>query len=146
VTVIQLGYWEAQDRLYQGTFQTLDNPSFATYIQSNIETAVNIAHSDGGNVILETSPYFSDGTPPNLVNDFNNIVRGVVAQDSSFVSLLDVNQILDPNGAYAAIIDGVLARTPDGVHVTEPGVQVAIDPPLDNLITPTGNQVYFGNS
>jgi hypothetical protein len=144
VTVIQTGYWEAQNRLYQGTYQTLDSPAFSAYIQANLMTAVQIAHSDGGNVILQTSPYFNDGTPASLVDEFNAMVHNVANQDSSFVSLLDTNQLFDPNGFYSGVVDGVQLRTPDGVHVTESGVQVVLDPPLNNMITPTGNSVYFG--
>jgi hypothetical protein len=146
VTVIQLGFWEAQDRLFQGTYTTLGNPSYAAYIQANLQQAVQIAHSDGGAVVLATSPYFADGTPNSLVNDFNNIVHSVITANSSFVSVFDTFGILDPNGAYQTIVNGVLARTPDGVHVTEAGVQEVLDGPLNNIVIPAGNGVYFGSS
>jgi hypothetical protein len=146
VTVIQLGFWECQDRLYQGNYQTLADGSYAAYIQSNLEQAVQIAHSDGGSVILNTSPYFNDGTPSDLVSDFNNIVNNVVSQNSSFVTVFNVNSLLDPNGVYAPVVDGVLARTPDGVHVTEAGVQIVMDPPLNQIINNVGPPVYQGSA
>ena len=75
VTVIQTGYWETQDRQFNGTYTTLANPAYAAFIQDNLAQAVQIAHSDGGAVILSTSPYFADGTPNSLVNDYNQIVQ-----------------------------------------------------------------------
>jgi len=107
---------------------------------------VRDVHADGGAVILENSPYFADGTPSNLVDIFNAIVAQVIDENSSFVSGLNTNALFDPNGSYNAVVDGVLARTPDGVHVTEPGVQTVLDPPLDNLIPQVGNPVLNGNS
>ena len=63
VTVIQTGYWETQDRQFNGSFQTLADADYSAFIQANLTQAVQIAHSDGGAVILSTSPYFDDGTP-----------------------------------------------------------------------------------
>ena len=63
MTVIQTGYWETQDRMFNGAYTTLANPAYAAFIQDNLAQAVQIAHSDGGAVILSTSPYFADGTP-----------------------------------------------------------------------------------
>jgi hypothetical protein len=146
VTVIQVGYWEAQKRLYQGTYQTLADPAYADYIQANLEQAVQIAHSYGGAVILANSPYFADGTPANLVMEFNNIVTDVVSADASYVTLINVNQLFDPAGVYQATVNGILARTPDGVHVTESGVQVLLDPTLNPLINKVGGPVYQGNA
>jgi hypothetical protein len=146
VTVIQVGYWEAQDRLYDGTYRTLADPTFADFIKSNLETAVRDVHADGGAVILENSPYFNDGTPNNLVDIFNALVSQVIVDNSSFVSGLNTNGLFDPNGSFQNIVDGVLARTPDGVHVTETGVQVVLDPSLDNLIPQVGTPVYNGTS
>ena len=48
---------------FNGTYTTLANPAYAAFIQNNLAQAVQIAHSDGGAVILSTSPYFADGTP-----------------------------------------------------------------------------------
>jgi hypothetical protein len=146
VTVIQLGYWEAQDRLFDGVYQTLNSASFSSYIESNINNAVQIAHANGGNVVLATSPYFADGTPNSLINQFNAIVQTVVNQNSSFVSLYDTFTALDPGGAYSSIVNGVLARTPDGVHVTQSGVEVAVDPGLNSVVIPAGNAVFGGTA
>ena len=75
MTVIQTGYWETQDRMFGGGYTTLANAAYSAFIQANLAQAVQIAHSDGGAVILSTSPYFADGTPFNLVDAYNQIVQ-----------------------------------------------------------------------
>jgi hypothetical protein len=146
VTVIQLGYWEAQFRLYQGSYESLSNSAYSAFIQANLEQAVQIVHSYGGVVLFATSPYFADGTPSSLVTDFNTLVQNVVNQNPSFVTLFDVNKLLDPNGVYTTDVNGIVARTPDGVHITEAGVQDVLDPPLNQLIQSQGQPVFGGTS
>jgi hypothetical protein len=145
VTVIQLGYWESQYRQFEGSYQTLNNAAYNQYIQDNIAQAVQIAHSDGGAVILNTSPYFDDGTPNSLVDAFNQIIDNVANEYSTYVSVFNVNALLDPNGAYSAIVNGILARTADGVHVTESGVQDILVGPLNQLINQVAGPIYQGS-
>jgi hypothetical protein len=146
VSFLQAGYWECQDRLFDGQYETLSNSAYAAFIQSNLQEAVNIMHADGGAVILATAPLFDDGTPGTLVNIYNQEVQAVASANSSFVTVLDVYSILDPNGAYDSIVNGVLARTPDGVHLTQAGVADLITPPLDTMVTNVGQPVYGGTS
>jgi hypothetical protein len=146
VTVLQVGYWESQDRLYNGSYQTLNDSAYAAYIQANLQQAVNIAHSDGGAVILNTAPLYNDGTPSGLVDDFNHIVQNVAGQNSSFVTLFDTYSLLDPSGQYSTVVDGVTARTPDGVHLTQAGVSQILVPPLNQLISSVGQPIYAGTS
>jgi hypothetical protein len=145
VTVIQTGYWESQQRLFDGSYQTLANADYGNYITSNLESAVQIAHSDGGAVILSTSPYFADGTPKDLVDAFNSIV-GQVAAQNSFVSIDDLRSVLDPGGAYAPVVDGIQARGADGVHITQAAVDDLIEPALNQIIANVAGPVYAGNS
>jgi hypothetical protein len=146
VTVMQLGYWEAQIRLFDGSYVALNTPAFAQYIEQNLTEAVQMAHSDGGAVILNTSPYFDDGTPDYLIDDFNKIVQAVASANASFVTVFNVNGLLDPNGAYAAEVDGLMARTADGVHITQTGVDDILLGPLNQLIDSVGDPVYQGTS
>jgi hypothetical protein len=144
--VVQLGYWESQPRLWNGSFVNLSDPPYAEAIQSNLELALATVHADGADVVLATSPYFGDGTPAWAVNDFNSIVSTVARSDSSFVSTLNVNQLLDPGGVFAASIDGVQTRIPDQTHLTQAGVQQFIDPELVPLATSLAKATYDGTS
>jgi hypothetical protein len=142
VVVVQLGYWESQTRLWSGSFVNLSDPGYAAYIARNLQLLVNIAHADGANVILNTAPYYGNGTPSWVVDDFNGLIQAVAAQDSSFVFASAVNSLLSPDGAYARSLDGVDARTVDNVHLTSAGVQQILDPVLDPMVTLLGTGIY----
>jgi lysophospholipase L1-like esterase len=144
VTVIQTGYWETQDRMFNGAYTTLANPAYAAFIQNNLAQAVQIAHSGGGSVILSTSPYFADGTPTTLVSDYNQIVNSV-ASEFAYVSIDDLYTVLDPGGAYSSVVNGILARGSDGVHITAAGVDNLIEPALNQIIANVAGAVYVGN-
>jgi hypothetical protein len=145
VTVIQTGYWESQIRQFNGNWETLANADYAYYIKANLEAAVQIAHSDGGAVILSTAPYFADGTPNDLIDAYNSIVEGV-AGEFPFVSVDDVHAVLDPGGTYQAVIDGIVARGADGVHITQAAVDNLIGPELNQLISNVASAVYAGGA
>ena len=145
VTVIQTGYWETQNRQFDGGYATLADPAYSAYIESNLAEAVQIAHSDGGAVILSTSPYFDDGTPSNLVDAYNQIVESVAAE-YPYVSIDDLYTVLDPGGTYATIVNGIVARAPDGVHITQAAVENLIEPALNQIIANVAGAVYAGSS
>ncbi len=144
--VVQLGYWECQPRSWDGSFVDLSDPAYAQDIQSNLTQALATVHADGAHVILATSPYFGDGTPAWAVNDFNSIVSTVAHRDSSFVSVLNVNELLDPGGVYVGSIDGIQTRIADQAHLTQAGVQQFIDPELVPLATSLAKATYDGAS
>ena len=141
VTVIQTGYWETQDRLFSGGFASLANAAYSAYIEASLAEAVQIAHADGGAVILSTSPYFADGTPFNLVDAYNQIVHWVAAQ-YPYVSIDDLYTVLDPGGTYTSTVDGIPARASDGVHITQPAVDSLIEPALNQIIANVAGAVY----
>jgi hypothetical protein len=145
VTVIQDGYWETQNRLFNGRYATLADGDYAAYIESNLQAAAAIAHSGGGAVIMSTSPYFHDGTPHDLVDAFNQLLGQVAAQDP-FVSIDDLYTVLDPGNQYATVVDGIVARGPDGVHITQAGVDYLIEPALNQIIANVADPVYNGNT
>ena len=145
VTVIQTGYWETQNRLFNGGYATLADAAYSASIRGQPPQAVQIAHSDGGAVILSTSPYFDDGTPNNLVDAYNQIVESVAAQ-YPFVSIDDLYSVLDPGGAYSTVVDGIVARGADGVHITQAAVDNLIEPALNQIIANVAGAVYAGGA
>jgi hypothetical protein len=145
VTVIQTGYWESQIRLFNGNWETLGDAGYWSYIKSNLEAAVRIAHSDGGAVVLSTAPYYADGTPDVLVDAYNSIVEAVAAE-YPYVSIDDLHTVLDPGGTYQSVIDGIGARGADGVHITQAAVDYLIAPALNQIIANVAGAVYAGNA
>jgi lysophospholipase L1-like esterase len=142
VVVVQLGFWESQIRLWNGSFVNLGDPAYATDIQRNLQLVVNIAHADGAKVILNTAPYYGNGTPASVVDDFNHLVEAVAAQSSAYVSVSAVNSLLSPDGTYGRTLNGVDVRTSDDIHLTSAGVQQVIDPALDPMVTSLGRGTY----
>jgi hypothetical protein len=145
VMVIQAGFWESQRRMFNGNWESLANADYAYYIKSNLEAAVQIAHSDGAAVVLSTAPYFADGTPNDLVDAYNSIVEGV-AGEFPYVSVNDVHAELDPGGTYQAVIDGIVVRGADGVHITQGAVDSFIAPALNQIIGNVAGAVYGGDA
>ena len=54
---------------------------------------------------------------------FNRDLARVAAADRGAVTLVDLNAMLDPRGRFQTVVDGVVARWPDGIHVTAAGGQ-----------------------
>ena len=86
-------------------------------IETSTHPMLRVGGTYGGAVILSTSPNFADGAPPGLVDDYNQIVKSVASR-YPYVSIDDLYTVLDPGRAYAAVVDGIPARSADGVHIT----------------------------
>ena len=106
---------------------------------------MQIAHSDGGAVILSTSPYFADGTPNNLVDAYNQIVEAVAAGVPLRVDRRPLHGAR-PGRDLPTTVDGIVARATDGVHITQAAVDNLIEPALNQIIANVAGAVYAGGS
>ena len=93
---------------------TLADPDYLAYIEANLEEAVQIAHSDGGAVILSTSPYFADGTPSTWSTTTTRSSTGGGAVPLRVDRRLYT--VLDPGGAYASVVERHRGPGRDGSH------------------------------
>lgn len=143
---VQLGFWEVQNRLWSGSYVNLGDPRYAAFIEGNLQQALDIVHAGEAEVILNTTSYFGVGTPNWIVDAFDTIVGNVAGLNPSFVSVLDMKQLLCPGGTYSQEVGGLQARTPDNVHFTVPGVQGVIDPMLDPMAASLAAITYAGNA
>ena len=93
-----------------------------------------MAASTGAKVVFLSLPYAdppteaADGSAypenePSRVDGFNAILRRVASQHAGVVSIIDLNQLLDPGGQYTSAVDGIIVRVNDGIHITEAGGQ-----------------------
>jgi peptidoglycan/LPS O-acetylase OafA/YrhL len=132
VVVLVAGRWEVYNRAdLAGHVTNITHPAYARYVKEQIQRFVNIATSAGSQVVLMTAPYYDsgelpDGQPkpeddPVRVRDFNKLVRSVAESNPGTVSVINLNGLVSPHGRYAGTIDGVIVRTPDGVHFTMSG-------------------------
>jgi len=114
---------------------------------AELNQAVDILSSGGARVVFFTMPYVdppneaSNGTPfpendPARMAAFNRLLVGVAHSRSPVVSVIDLNRLLDPDGHYQPVVDGVTVRSTDGVHFTKVGgewLQPAILPEAATL-------------
>ncbi len=129
VVVILSGRWEIADRVYNGQWTNILDPTFASYVKQQLEMASNLVTATGANVVFLTSPCTDeatqpDGAPwpesdPNRLATYNELVRQVAAEYPTTDSVVDLNAVACPKGKYTSMYKGIRIRTPEGIHFTE---------------------------
>lgn len=137
VSVILLDRWELMDRKLNGQYQHVGQPQFDAYLTSQLDQAIAIADARGARVVLLTAPYthrsetLAGGLYPEdqpaRVNAWNALLRAEVAAHPKTLTLLDLNKVVCPGGAFTWSVGGVQVRS-DGLHFTPAGVQSVIAP------------------
>ncbi len=147
VVGLLMGRWIVIDHVVDGHIVNLGQPSWDEHVKGELESAVQILAAGGAKVVLFTAPYYdppvesSGGAPypennPARVVEWNRIVREVAAEHPGEVTLIDLNRLVDPDGHYQAVVDGVTVRWPDGIHFSVQGgewLQPAILPTVARL-------------
>jgi hypothetical protein len=132
VVVLLAGGSEILDRLYRGHMTNILNPTFADYVEGQLQKAVRIATARGALMVFETKPCQSTGEQPNgepwpqdstaRQEAYNGLLRKVAAQHPGQVYVQDLNSYVCPGGNYTEDLDGVPVRQSDGSHFAmEPG-------------------------
>jgi peptidoglycan/LPS O-acetylase OafA/YrhL len=131
VALLIIGRWETVDRVNEGQWTHIGDPTFDAYLNGELERALNIVGSTGVRVVVATVPYSRGGEKPDgrlypedqpdRVNLWNSMLRKTVSHHSG-VQILDLNKKLCPDGVYTAKVDGIKVRS-DGVHLTPEGVK-----------------------
>jgi peptidoglycan/LPS O-acetylase OafA/YrhL len=131
VALLVVGRWETVDRVNEGQWTHIGDPTFNAYLNGELQRALNVVGASGGRVVVATVPYSRGGEKPDgrlypedqpdRVNQWNTMLRNTVAQDKG-VQILDLNKKLCPDGVYTAKVDGIKVRS-DGVHLTPEGVR-----------------------
>ncbi|MGH3561257.1 MAG: SGNH hydrolase domain-containing protein, partial [Mycobacterium sp.] len=130
VAVLIVGRWETVDRVNEGRWTHIGDPTFDAYLAAELRLAVNVLGSAGSRVAVATVPYSRYGEKPDgslypedqpdRVNRWNALLRRVIGRRPD-VTVLDLNKKLCPGGVYTAKVDGIRVRS-DGVHLTPEGV------------------------
>ena len=131
VVLAVIGRWETVDRVNEGQWTHIGDPTFDAYLTAELGRALDVLGSTGAQVAIATVPYSrygerADGSlypedQPERADRWNAMMRRVVAGRPE-VRVVELNRKLSPNGAYTAKVDGVKVRS-DGVHLTAEGVQ-----------------------
>ncbi len=132
VVVLLAGGSEILDRLYRGHMTNILHPTFAAYVESQLEKAVQIATAHGALMVFETKPCQSTGEQPDGApwpqdstarqDAYNTLLDKVAAQHPGQVYVQDLNAYVCPGGHYTEDLDGVPVRESDGSHFNmQPG-------------------------
>jgi hypothetical protein len=132
VVVVLLGRWESLDRLYDGKWTHVGEPGFDSHLQNELGEVIDIATGHGARVAFLTLPYIAqttaqpDGSPwdmnlPGRTDAYNADLRAAAARRPGQASVVDLNQMLDPQGRYVSSLDGVRVRDFDNEHISVAG-------------------------
>jgi hypothetical protein len=55
------------------------------------------------------------------VDQFNHILDVVAGRHPGVVTVVDLNRILDPQGQFRTVLDGITVRWADGIHISKQG-------------------------
>ncbi len=126
-----IGRWETVDRVNEGQWTHIGDPTFDSYLNAELQRALRIVGSTGVRVVVATVPYSRGGEKPDgrlypedqpdRVDQWNAMLRRAVSRHPN-VTILDLNKKLCPDGVYTAKVDGIKVRS-DGVHLTPEGVK-----------------------
>ena len=150
VVAISLGRWEVFDHFINGHWTHVGEPAWDSRLESLLDQAIDITSAHGTKVALFTLPYVQqtteqpNGQPwdynqPVRTDEFNALLRRVARHHLGTVGVIDINQILDPNGHYTSSIDGVRVRMSDEEHVSVYGgmfLRPTVLPQLVGLASP----------
>ncbi len=131
VSVLLVGRWECLDRNWGNGWEHIGESDFDKRLIKALNKAITILSANKTPVVLLTAPYFDQGVQangqpwpedtPSRVNAFNAILRQVASSWGIKVTVLDLNQEVDPNGYFTPTINNVPIRNSDGVHFVESG-------------------------
>jgi hypothetical protein len=147
VVALGVGRWEISDHLYQGQWVHIGDATWDAHLTADLQDAIRIFHQFGAKVVLFNMPYIDpsdvqpDGLPwpensPQRTQAFNALLEKVARADPHEVTVINLNKMLSPHGAYAAEVDGITTRWPDGIHISTAGgefLQRQILPLVDRL-------------
>jgi peptidoglycan/LPS O-acetylase OafA/YrhL len=131
--VLIVGRWETVDRVNEGRWTHIGDPTFDAYLVAELTRALDVLGSTGARVVVTTVPYSRYGEKPDgslypedqsdRVDQWNTLLRRVIGRrpDRADIAVLDLNRKLCPAGVYTAKVDGITVRS-DGVHLTPEGV------------------------
>jgi peptidoglycan/LPS O-acetylase OafA/YrhL len=137
VSVILLDRWELMDRRIDGAYHHVGEPVFDAYLTTQLDQAVSVVGAKGARIVLLTAPYTHraerpDGglygeDQPARVDAWNALLRAEAAKHPDTVTVLDLNRVVCPDGAFTWTINGMRVRS-DGLHFTPAAVQKLIAP------------------
>ncbi len=132
VVLLLLSAHDAVDRRFDGREVRFDSEEGAQLMRDDLRDAVDVLSAEGARVIVLNNPYYRQ--PWRLPVDprrssFNNawvdrqnaLAFEVASEDPDRSTLFDLNLLLDPEGRWTDVVEGVPVRAADTVHLSEAG-------------------------
>jgi peptidoglycan/LPS O-acetylase OafA/YrhL len=127
VVAVLVGRWEISDRLIDGRWMHIGEPTFDAVLKQSLERAVAVGTSTGASMMLMTAPCFDSGEQANgrswpedsatRLTEYNTILRQVAAEHPATVEVDDFGAQLCPGGRFVLSLDGIQIRDADGIHI-----------------------------
>jgi hypothetical protein len=134
VVGLLIGRFELADHIRNGKLVYLGQPAWDAHLVSQLDQAIDIFAADGAHVVIFTFPYIDppdeqpNGDPwpenvPSRVDIWNQLLSQAASANPSTTTLINLNQMLDPDRHYTYTIDGIAVRwgNGDGIHVSKAG-------------------------
>ena len=133
VVGLLIGRWELSDHYFDGQWMHVGETVWDDHLLSELRQVIQILSAGGVKVVLFTMPFVDppqkapNGAPypentSERVSAYNSL-DNEVAMGNPRVEVIDLNAILDPAGHFQAVVDGIVVRWSDGVHISEAGGQ-----------------------
>ncbi len=145
VVILLTGRWEVLDRYFEGRWTHIGDPAYDNYLSRQMDLAIKILSSGGAKVLLLTTPCFAPEEQPNgaiwpfddpsRVIRYNQLLREAAARHPGEASIGDLDAQFCPGNKYSATVGGVVARTSDGIHISEAGGQYATEKFASQIIS-----------
>jgi peptidoglycan/LPS O-acetylase OafA/YrhL len=133
VVGLLIGRFELGTHLHDGQWVHVGEVGWDAVLTDQLDRAIRVLSSGGAKVAVFTFPFIDppieqpDGAPwpenvPSRVVAWNRLLSQVATDHPGAVTLIPLNRMLDPQGQYTNVVDGVAVRTPDdGIHITTAG-------------------------
>jgi hypothetical protein len=129
--ILGVGRWDALSWMLAGQEVGFGDPSFNSYYQNSLQTAINILSTYGAHVFVMSAPYLSIATQANgtpyrgddnqRISIVNSIDQTVVNNSGGKASFLNLNSVECPNNTFQLVDNGITVRESDGIHLTVQG-------------------------
>jgi peptidoglycan/LPS O-acetylase OafA/YrhL len=123
--VVYLARIDLMNQDFEGSWTWIGQPSFDTFLSSQLRKGISILSSKGARVVLMTSPYYNSSTQaggPTLPEDqpgrvkIDDRILSQAASSAPGITLYPLGQLVTPAGQFQQDVDGVDVRCEDGVH------------------------------
>ena len=125
--VVEMGWWDAQNHLINGSVASLGQTTYDTMLEQQIVGFVHQFQSASkAPIFLLSVPWMDPPAWPNgqqnpaaSVTDHAEInsLIAAAARSSSSVHFIDIAPYITPSGQFEANVDGQVCRDTDGVHL-----------------------------